>query len=167
MTRQNITITTAMGYRQEYRPLRSGERGYRRRILRIADGVQMYAGPGTDPSYPSTSHPEWQALSREERLAIRAALDAADELTGVADYLSERAGREAVERGTAARGLAPDAWKGREADDARRDASQAEYEHVLAGTLEGARARLAAVLRRDQEARDQLEAQLTALQVAP
>lgn len=147
----SVAVTEAAGYRQEYRRLGTGERGYRRQIFRVADGDRMYAGPGTDPDSPPTSHPEWVALPREERLAIRSMLDAIDEQSGIADYLSERASRDAVARGARSRGLDPRDWRGREADDARRDASQVEYELVLSGDLPAARGRLDRVLRADRD----------------
>ncbi len=150
-TATTITVTEALGYRQEYRRLAPEERGYRRRVTRLSDGTQLYAGPGTDSAYPPVHHPEWTALPREERLAIRAVLDAADELTGIADYLSERAGRDAVAREAATRGIDARAWRGREADDARREASQVEYEHVLDAGIVRARDRLGTVVRRDRD----------------
>jgi hypothetical protein len=146
-----IATTSALGYRQEYRRLGPGEHGYRRRVFRTADDVEMCAGPGTGPDYPPRRHPDWAALPREERLAVQAALDAADEHTGIADYLSERAGRDAVTHAARARGLDPRAWAGREADDVRREASQAEYEAVIAGDLPTARERLGRVMRGDRD----------------
>jgi len=137
-----ITTTEAMGYRQEHRRLGPGERGYRRCIVRISDGARMYAGPGTDPDHPPVAHPDWVALPREEQRAIRMILDATDEQTGIADYLSERRGKAAVACAAAARGIDAHAWRGREADDVRREASQAEYELVRGGTLDQARGRL-------------------------
>ncbi len=144
--------TSALGYRQVYRRLGAGEHGYRRLVFRISDDAQMYAGPGTGPLYPPRRHPDWAGLPREERLAVQAALDAQDELTGIADYLSERSGRDAVARVATARGIDPQGLLSREVDDVRRAASQIEYERVLGGTLLAARARLAGVLRGDRDA---------------
>jgi hypothetical protein len=144
-------VTCALGYRQEYQRLTSGTRGYRRQVYRVSDGALMLAGPGTDPDYPPRSHPDWVALPREERLAIRTVLDAADEHTGVADYLSERAGRDAVAREASRLGLDARTWTGREADDVRREASQAEYEAILGGDLAAAKERLLRSIRHDRD----------------
>ena len=149
---ENLILTEALGYRQEYQRLIHGHprRGYQRQIFRVRDGVCMYAGPGTDDAYPPRVHADWQAMPRQERLAIRAILDAchgSDELSGIADYLGERAGQEAVELS----GLDESLRHRRDADQLHRTASQAEYELVARGGLALARERLHHVLQGDRD----------------